>query len=303
MTALAPGLIARRMDRVTRRMLTIEGGPRVDFTAPVGEPALTSPDSVSWRVFKNPVTLFIGGVSAVILEFAEPRVRSGVWDHSTFRADPLSRLRRTGLAAMMTVYGARSEAEAMIAAVVRRHGRVSGVTPGGQAYQANDPALLTWVHATAAYGFVESYSAYARHLTATERDRFYAEGGAAARLYGATPQRSRADVEALFAATRPSLEASPIVLEFLEIMTRRRLLPGPLGPMQGMLVRAAVEITPPWLRETLGLGAAWRLRRWEATAIRLTAAFADRSVIQSHPAVQACQRLGLPADYLYRSPA
>jgi uncharacterized protein (DUF2236 family) len=34
-------------------------------------------------VFKNPVTLFIGGVGAVLLELAEPRVRDGVWGHST----------------------------------------------------------------------------------------------------------------------------------------------------------------------------------------------------------------------------
>jgi uncharacterized protein (DUF2236 family) len=63
-----------------------EGGPRVDFRQPAGEPALAAPDSVSWRVFKNPVSLFVGGVTAVILELAEPRVRTGVWEHSSFRA-------------------------------------------------------------------------------------------------------------------------------------------------------------------------------------------------------------------------
>ena len=47
-------------------------------------------DSVAWRVFRNPVALFVGGVTAVILELAEPRVRSGVWDHTTFRTDPLA---------------------------------------------------------------------------------------------------------------------------------------------------------------------------------------------------------------------
>jgi len=183
---------------------------------------------------------------------------------------------------------------------VRRHGRITGRTPCGRAYAANDPELLTWVHATAAYGFVEAYSAYARRLRGEEMDRYYGEGGAAARLYGACAQRSRRDMEALFQRMRPKLEASPIVLEFLRIMTTRRLLPGPLGPMQGMLVRAAVEIIPPWARERLELGGEWRLRGWEEAVIRAAAAVAERSVIQSHPAVQACQRLGLPADYLYR---
>ena len=80
-------------------------GQPVDFTVPAGEPALTAPDSVSWQVFKNPIALFVGGVTAVLLELAEPRVRTGVWEHTTFRTDPIPRMRRTGLAAMVTVYG------------------------------------------------------------------------------------------------------------------------------------------------------------------------------------------------------
>jgi uncharacterized protein (DUF2236 family) len=111
-----------------------------------------SPDSVSWRVFKNPLSLFIGGVAAVIMELAEPRVRTGVWEHTTFRTDPIQRLRRTGLAAMVTIYGARGKAEAMIARIRRMHDRVTGLTPAGEIYRANDPELLNWVQATAAYG-------------------------------------------------------------------------------------------------------------------------------------------------------
>jgi hypothetical protein len=32
-------------------------------------------DSVSWRIFKDPVSVFVGGIAAVILELAEPSVR------------------------------------------------------------------------------------------------------------------------------------------------------------------------------------------------------------------------------------
>ncbi len=34
-----------------------------DFLTPAGEEALVGPHSVSWCIFKNPVTLFIGGVA------------------------------------------------------------------------------------------------------------------------------------------------------------------------------------------------------------------------------------------------
>jgi len=108
----------------------------VDFSRPTDEPALISPHSVSWRVCKNPISLFIGGVAAVIMELAEPRVRTGVWEHTTFRKNPILRLRRTGIAAMVTICGPHSKAEAMIARVRRMHGLIEGVTPPGEPYRA-----------------------------------------------------------------------------------------------------------------------------------------------------------------------
>jgi uncharacterized protein (DUF2236 family) len=59
-----------------------------DFTRPAREPALVPADSVSWQIFKNPLALFVGGVAAVILELADPAVRTGVWEHTDFRRDP-----------------------------------------------------------------------------------------------------------------------------------------------------------------------------------------------------------------------
>ena len=64
------------LELATRALLDPGDQSSVDFSRPAGEPALVSPDSVSWRVFKNPVSLFIGGVTAVIMELAEPRVRT-----------------------------------------------------------------------------------------------------------------------------------------------------------------------------------------------------------------------------------
>src|SRR3954468_20256052 len=148
------------LEAAARGLLKLDESAHVDFARPIGEAALVTPDSVSWRVFKNALSVFIGGVTAVIMELAEPRVRTGVWEHTTFRVDPIRRLRRTGLAAMVTIYGARSKAEAMIARVRRIHDVVAGTTPSGEAYHANDPELLNWVHATAAHGFLQAYHAY-----------------------------------------------------------------------------------------------------------------------------------------------
>ncbi len=294
------GPLVRRLDQASRALLLPEGGPAVDFSRPPGEPAIGGPSSVSWRVFKNPVSLFIGGVTAVILELAEPRVRTGVWEHSGFRKDPPRRLRRTGLAAMVTVYGARSVAEGMIRGVRRMHDRVRGNTPGGEAYFANDPELLNWVQATAAFGFLQAYHTYAAPLPLADRDRYYREGETVARLYGAdNPPRSEAELQALLLAMRPHLEPSRIIFEFLHIMRTARILPPMLQPAQPLLVRAAVSLTPSWVREILGLGD-HGLRSWEGVLVRQGGALADRIILESSPAVQACLRLGLPANLLYR---
>jgi len=275
---------------------------RVDFSTPAGEPALVGADSVSWRIFKNPVSLFVGGVTAVILEFTEPRVRTGVWEHSTFRTDPVRRLKRTGLAAMVTVYGARSVATRMIAGVGRMHARVAGATPSGEAYAASDPELLNWVQATASFGFLEAYSAYVSPLTNEDRDRAYGEARTAGALYGATgAPGSLAAQQSLFAEMTPRFERSDIVFEFLDIMRKAPALPQPAQLAQGMLVRAAVEITPAPVREILGLGSKFGLRSVERRLVKKLGRRADRLWLRSSPPVQACQRLGLPPDYLYRA--
>jgi uncharacterized protein (DUF2236 family) len=137
------------LEAATRALFDLGNQSSSDFLQPTGEAALVSPDSLSWRVFKNPLSLFVGGVAAVIMELAEPRVGTGVWEHTTFRINPIGRLQRTGFAAMITIYGARSTAEAMIERVRRVHDRVAGSTPAGK--RANDPELLNWVQSTAAF--------------------------------------------------------------------------------------------------------------------------------------------------------
>jgi uncharacterized protein (DUF2236 family) len=276
------------------------GARKLDLTKPAGEAALMSPDSVSWRVFNNAPALFIGGIAGVVLELAEPRVRSGIWNHTSFRTDPATRLRRTGAAAMITVYGARSQAEATIAHVNRMHARVEGTTPAGVPYAANDPELLDWVQATAAYGFLAAYHSFVRPLTGVEQDRYYAEGVEAARMFGGSaPPASRAERETQFQDMRPRLEASQIIFDFLDIMAEASIMPPLLRPVQSLLVRGAIDILPAWAKPLLRLEGRG-LRPFEAPLLRRLGSFADRVVIKDSPAAQACRRLGLPADYLHR---
>ena len=295
-----PRPIQRRLESALLGLLLAEGADQEDFGLPPREAALIAPDSVSWRVFKNPLALFIGGVTAVVLELAEPRVRSGVWEHTSFQTQPLARLRRTGYATMMTVYGPSSRAESMIARIGRMHESVRGHTPDGRAYCAADPELLTWVQATACFGFLEAYHASVHPLDADQRDRYYAEGMPAARLYGAvSAPQSQLAAEALFNSMSGQLERSDIVFEFLRIVRHMPVLPAPVRPLQSVLIKAAVQTIPASIRQRMGLDRRWDLTPWQRSLLCGTGAAVDRLMLRTSPAVQACRRLGLPDDYLY----
>lgn len=275
--------------------------PRIDFLRPPGAAALYAPDSVSWQVFKNPVSLFIGGITAVLLELAEPRVRSGVWGHSIFPKAPLLRMQRTGLATSATIYAPAKAASALIGGVVRMHKKVRGDTPDGVAYHANDPALLDWVQATVSFGFMEAYAAFARPMTNAERDRFYAESKPSADLFGAVgAPLSLAEWHHQLEEMKPHLVSHPIIREFLEIVRDTPALPGALRPLQPMMLRAGISLLPDWLQARLDLGEAWKLKRREKLLLKILGRIAERVPVPNSPPVQASRRLGLPARYLYR---
>jgi len=295
-----PRVLEARLESLSADLLRPVDGRRIDFTKPSGEASFVTADSVSWRIFKNPIALLVGGITAVVLELADPAVRTGVWNYSSFARDPMGRLRRTGLAAMVTVYGARSVSEPMIAGIVRMHARVTGETPSGEAFSANDVRLLSWVQATASFGFGTAYSEYVSPLSRIDFDRMYAEGAPAARCYGAldTPT-SEAEWQALLLGMRDRLEPSDILMRFLRIMSGTPAFPAPLRWMQPMLVRASIALVPEWLRGRLGLATFPPLTRVEKRLVKLAGATLDRIVLPESPPSQSCRRLGLPSGYLY----
>jgi uncharacterized protein (DUF2236 family) len=258
--------------------LQVMSGGRVNYLEPEGDPGVFGPDSMAWRVHANPVALAIGGVAAVLLELAEPRVRSGVWDHSTFRTDPLARMQRTGEATLITTYGPTKAADARIAMVTRMHQRVGGVTPEGQAYTALEPELMTWVHVTASWGFLNAYDRYVAPLSDAEKDRYFAEGGRLGRMFGAPePPDSVAGVAAWFDRMRPKLVPHEIITEFLQIVSTT----SPLGlagrALQPLVVEAAIDLVPADIRDRLGLRSRPLRLAAARTTLRLLAQVAGRA--------------------------
>ena len=278
--------------------------PQFDYSQPTGSPALLGPGSVAWRIYKNPIALAIGGVAAVLMEFADPRIRSGVWDHSTYRFDPIGRSQRTGHAAMIGVFGPQDAARRVISGVNRMHTKVGGETPGGIAYRATDPELLDWVSATAGYGFLTAYHRFVSPVSMADQNRFFAEGGPIAELYGVQNKlASRADFFVMMERLAPGFEPHPINFEFLDIIQSGKAAPTVPRFLHRALARAAVSVLPEQVRKALELGSDYDLGLRDRIAVRLIARLAERKHDPASPPAQASVRLGLPSNFLYRSNA
>lgn len=279
-------------------------GWKVDYSTPKGERALQHPSSMQWRIFKNEVALGIGGVAAVLMEFADARIRSGVWDHSTYKADPIGRSRRTGIAAMVGCYGPESAARRVIQGVTNMHARVQGQTPRGEAYKALDTELLDWVAATAAFGFLNAYDRFVSPLSETEKSRYYRDGATVGRLYGAqTLPASSEEFLQLMQRHVDRFEPHPIVREFLDIIQSGKAAPNVPRFLHRALARASVSILPGIIREKLELGREFDLTTADWLALKVAGRLAERRVNPNGPGAQASERLGLPRDFLWRSQA
>lgn len=292
----------RRLEAMVLNLIEPGSGAQTtNYLEPAGDPGIFGPDSVTWRVLSHPASVFMGGIAAVLFELAEPRVRSGVWDHTDFHRDPAGRVRRTGRATMIFTYGSTRDAEALSARVRRLHDHVRGTTPDGQTYRANDPELLTWVYVTAGYGFLSAYLRYVNpRLTRAEQDRYYAESVRACGYYGVERMPiSVGEVEGYFEAMRPLLRRHEIVGKFLDRVWNVPLVSPPVLPLQRLLVQAAIDLLPPWARDLLGLEKGQRFRRALRPLVRATVALSGRLIRNGVPQ-QACLRMGRPATHLSR---
>jgi uncharacterized protein (DUF2236 family) len=150
-----------------------------------------SPDSMVRRLGNSPVTPFLGGGAAVLLQVAHPLVASGVVEHSGYDRNLWHRLARTLRALYLISFGDREEAERAGASVQAVHARVFGRTreelgpfPPGTPYSATDPELMRWVHATLVYSSLAAYELFVAPLTPDEKERYHEEMNLVARLFG-----------------------------------------------------------------------------------------------------------------------
>lgn len=223
-----------------------------------------APESVIRRLGNSPVTPFLGGGAAVLLQVAHPLVAAGVVAHSGYHRDLWRRLVRTLRALYLITFGDRKEAERAGAAVQTVHAHIHGRTseqlgpfPAGTPYSASDPELMLWVHATLLYGSLAAYERFVSRLSEADRDRYVEEMNVVAELFG-VPQSVLPSSHAAFrdyfrdelrgdsiTVTAPAREVAAVILA--------TPLPAPMRLLAPAHRLSTARLLPARLRREYGL--------------------------------------------------
>lgn len=221
----------------------------VPSASPHPDPGYFGPDSVAWRLHRDP-SLLIGGLRAILVQALEPRAMSGVAQFSQYREDPWGRLRRTSEFVATVIYGDRASADAMGERVRTVHQKVRGFDAFGRYYTADDPDLILWIHAVEVHSFVDAYRRFGGALSAADADRYVAEMGISAELIGLPSEmvpRSMDDLREYFASVR-GLAVTPEAIEGFKFIVSPPM-PRALRPVWTLPVLGAYSSLPKFARE------------------------------------------------------
>ena len=150
------------------------------------------------------------------------------------------------------VRSAESAGESQVVADQRAR---AGLAADGRPYSAQDPELLTWVHATEVHGFLAGFRHYSgRALPDWAADRYLDEMRRIAEALGASNvPASRAGLAAYFDRVQPQLDYTSRSRTVLDVLAGIRL-PAPLpGLSRSVFLGAGTVLLPEWAQQRLEL--------------------------------------------------
>lgn len=235
------------------------------------------PDSVSWRVFADPVAK-LGGMAALLLQALNPYMMRVFYNATASHGDSAGRDERTGRYFDTVVFGDRAHADAAAAVVRRMHVHAVWTDPQtGQEMRADRPEWLAWTHNTFVYALVSACHAFGVPLTAAERDRFVVEQHAAARLIGIEDEAllpaTFADLVVYIDAQKNWMSLTIEAAEVTRGLRKPSLRGNPIGVWSAIIVQDGVlSLLPEWARLLYGIeGRPMNLRAAARTTRRLMA--------------------------------
>jgi len=234
------------------------------------DPGLFGPDSTVWRIGRERI-LLAGGPAALLLQIAHPLVAAGVTNHSGFSEDPFLRLRATLDATLRITFGDREQARRAASGVGAVHagvrGRLSepaGPFGPGTPYDAADPQLALWVHATLMRSSLAVYERFVGGLTPSQRERYYQEARPFAALFGVTADVLPPDYRAFQAYLQGMVQGPALAVgkeaRALAAQILRPPLPRPARAAGPFMRAVTAWLLPERLRGQFGLEPATRDR-------------------------------------------
>ena len=223
-----------------------------EFKHPLGDPGLFGPRAVVWQVHANFSAMMVGGLSSLMIQALHPRALAAVWDHSNFRHQLKARLGRTALFVAATTYGGVELATRHIHRVNAIHAKIRGVDLKGQAYCANEPHLIRWVHLVETISFLNAYQHLSLHpLSPSECDRYIVEMNKVGEMLGAT------NLPSTFSGARQAMTQYEPELVF-DQRTRETLqsiesysVDLTEKPFFALILSSSFDIVPTWLLQKL----------------------------------------------------
>lgn len=298
---LLPPLVRRHLHRLVLDVLRRDAAAP-DYDAPLGDPGLFGPQSVTWKIHADFPGMMAGGLASLMLQTLHPLALAGVWDYSNFREDMLGRLRNTIAFVSRTTYAPTAPAQRAIRHIRAIHRPVKGVAPDGRLYSAEDPHLLTWVHCAEVWSFLCGYQAYCQRIPAPLQDRYLEEMAFVAEALGAREvPKSLAALEAYFREIRPELARDGRTDEVLGVLQSIRL-PIPFSELgRGLFFGAGAALLPDWALDLMRRSDFARLRdRAAAGGMRLIAPSIREAMAEGGLAWRACARTGADYESLFR---
>ncbi|HEV7960945.1 MAG TPA: oxygenase MpaB family protein [Actinoplanes sp.] len=233
---------------------------------------LFGPDSVTWKLHREPI-LLLGGLRSLYLQALHPRAVAAVAQNSGYRSDAWGRLTRTSDYVGTVVYGSTPQVQAAASRLRRLHARMSAVDPRtGERFRIDEPDLLRWVHIAEVESFLSTARRAGLKLTDAEADQYYTEQLRAAELVGLDPSTvpaTAAEVATYFEAMQPSLGLTRDSAETALFLTvppvpeswgsrpvRLGLTLGPTRWAYFGIAGTAFALLPPWARKMYG-GLGW----------------------------------------------
>jgi len=256
--------------------------------------------SVSWKINQEMIAV-AGWGRAILLQLAHPSIAAGLHDHSSFRGNLLTGVRRmhSTVGAMLSItFGSTEEMIAAAARINVIHDRVRG-----QSYSAHDPNLQRWVHATLLESIPLTYELLVGPLTARERDQYCVEAAIMEPLLGMPSGWLPRDSAQLDTYMRDLLAGGTLVVSDTSRALARAVLYPPRWRVAWPAFRALQLLTigslPPAIREAYGFE--WRARdarafaRWTTTlrtALRLLPGVARHWPAARRPAAPVQPNIG-----------